>query len=86
MKAFGSIFENVRMISEIVFKNQATFMSGNIIKWKDPPISHSSSSCGTLSGSNYSVPQIVVDKMGIITQTLSTLLCVVTSDELLICW
>lgn len=59
-------------------------MSGNMKKWTDPPSSRSSASSGVCSGSSRWVPQVVVHKMGI-TLALSTLPCVVTSDELLMC-
>lgn len=60
-------------------------MSGNMIKWKDPPSSCSRASYGTFGGSRHSVPQVVVHKMQIIL-TFRTFLCVVRSDDLLMCW
>lgn len=61
-------------------------MSGDMIKWEDPRISHSSCSSGALSGLNSSGAQIGAHRMGTITQAPSALLCAVAADQQLTWW
>ena len=51
MKAFSSVLENVRTVSENYLKIIPALMSGSMRNWKESPGSYSSSSSGPFTTS-----------------------------------